>query len=164
MPLCGLHSPCQPFAACALGCRPYAPGASLHVLRLLPACHAMQVHDAWATIVPSCPQLYLYSEADVLVRPEAVEAFMAQQVRWLGLAGPGVACVSAVGLRQVLLLQLACLWAVHAFSGCTEAWGALGMGPQQRIVLYTTAGAAGRPRGSSQMAGLGACRALSAAP
>lgn len=34
---------------------------------------------AWMQQAPSCPKLFLYSDADVLVQPEVVEGFMQQQ-------------------------------------------------------------------------------------
>jgi hypothetical protein len=37
------------------------------------------MEKAWMQQAPPCPKLFLYSEADVLVQPQVVEAFMQQQ-------------------------------------------------------------------------------------
>lgn len=39
-----------------------------------------QVFEAWYEMAPTCPQLYLYSDADPLVQPEEVQRYMEIQV------------------------------------------------------------------------------------
>ena len=59
-----------------------------------------QVYEAWSDMAPTCPQLYLYSDADPLVPPSYVEAYMAVQVRaslcsLRGLCGARCQCCAA---------------------------------------------------------------------
>jgi len=82
------------------------------------------VHQAWATLAPTCPQLYLYSEADALVSPASVEAFMAQQV---GDGGDARGCRGRrVAGRSRAGPSLGALWA------CVQPW--LGLDALQQVV------------------------------